>query len=332
MMNKLFKNKIANNQALGMLMVFILGLLCGIWIIHEKEEICFSKYNFVNHHVACTHDPVISKAGYAKTQKEVEQYINEEIASGNITEAAVYFRDLENGPVWGINEISNFAPASLLKLPLILVYLTIAERDPEILKQKIVFKGENIEYAPLIIPAEKLVIGEEYTSEELIKRVLKYSDNDSYFTLVRNLEESGMNPLIRETFLEFGIIAPESMYDEVVTVRGYASIFRSLYNSSFLNSDLSDQVLGWLSKSEFKDGLASLLPENIKIAHKFGERFAPDGSKQLHDCGIIYYPANPYLLCVMTKGEDLEKQARVIGEISGKIYQEVESRKVREIN
>jgi len=27
---------------------------------------------------------------------------------------------------------------------------------------------------------------------------------------------------------------------------------------------------------------------------------------QLHDCGIVYYPETPYLLCVMTKGWNFE--------------------------
>jgi hypothetical protein len=58
------------------------------------------------------------------------------------------------------------------------------------------------------------------------------------------------------------------------------------------------------------------------VAHKFGERIMGD-SFQLHDCGIVYYPDNPYLLCVMTKGHDFYKQQTAIQIISKFIYNKI---------
>jgi hypothetical protein len=67
---------------------------------------------------------------------------------------------------------------------------------------------------------------------------------------------------------------------------------------------------------------------NIPVAHKFGERtgFA-GGVKQLHDCGIVYYPKNPYLLCIMTRGTDFTKLESTIAAVSKMVYQEFDSRK-----
>ncbi|PIU19313.1 MAG: hypothetical protein COT18_08150 [Elusimicrobia bacterium CG08_land_8_20_14_0_20_59_10] len=45
---------------------------------------------------------------------------------------------------------------------------------------------------------------------------------------------------------------------------------------------------------------------------------------QLHDCGIIYHPRFPYMLGVMTRGLDLEKQQKVIADISRLVYREVD--------
>ena len=101
-----------------------------------------------------------------------------------------------------------------------------------------------------------------------------------------------------------------------------------MYNSSFLNSDNSEKLLEILSESSFQNGLRQGVPENIKIAHKFGEREITLDKKQLHDCGVIYYPSNPYLLCVMTQGKDYKELERILGHISKEVYEEFDSRSI----
>ena len=85
---------------------------------------------------------------------------------------------------------------------------------------------------------------------------------------------------------------------------------------------MSEKALSILSKSNFVYGLRGDIPEKIKIAHKFGERWFDNGSEvQLHDCGIVYYPENPYFLCVMTKGNNESQLKSVIKNISSIVYQ-----------
>jgi hypothetical protein len=64
----------------------------------------------------------------------------------------------------------------------------------------------------------------------------------------------------------------------------------------------------------------------VPVAHKFAERSDPQtGEKQLHDCGIVYYPRHPYLLCVMTKGPGFEGLAGVVARVSRMVYSEVDA-------
>jgi hypothetical protein len=49
---------------------------------------------------------------------------------------------------------------------------------------------------------------------------------------------------------------------------------------------------------------------------------------QLHDCGIVYFPDNPYIICVMTRGDDVNELAPVVAHISKMVYDEFESRRV----
>lgn len=52
------------------------------------------------------------------------------------------------------------------------------------------------------------------------------------------------------------------------------------------------------------------------------------GVVELHDCGIIYYPNNPYVLCVMTRGDSMEELKKIISTISLMTYKEVDSRRL----
>jgi beta-lactamase class A len=98
-----------------------------------------------------------------------------------------------------------------------------------------------------------------------------------------------------------------------------------LYYSTYLNKDYSEKALELLSNTEFTQGLVAPLPRSVTVAHKFGERALPDGTNQLHDCGIVYYPGHPYLLCIMTKGPDFKDLTQAIQQISSKVYSEATS-------
>jgi len=100
-----------------------------------------------------------------------------------------------------------------------------------------------------------------------------------------------------------------------------------LYNASYLNKELSEKALQYLSEVDFKQGLVSGVPQGIVVAHKFGEKVFGSSAeiKQLHDCGIVYYPRHPYLLCVMTRGASFEYLDDTIRQISSLVYQEVDA-------
>ncbi|MFA6095293.1 MAG: serine hydrolase [Candidatus Paceibacterota bacterium] len=307
--------------------LFAFGIAVGMLFSISSKNVCVSKLMFVNRDLACGKPAVIEKTGYKETQGKISVFIQGEKEAGRVTEAAVYFRDLRNGPIFGINETTDFAPASLLKLPLALVYLTQAERNPKILEERLSVEKPQWSFAEAFHPTETIKPQEPHTVEDLLKHMLSYSDNNAYGVLQTHFYETGQKDMITQVFLELGFIDPANIYDEVMSVRQYGSIFRALYNISYLNAELSEKVLGWLADSDFKIGLKAGVPEDIVVAHKFGERIAPSGAKQLHDCGIVYYPENPYLLCVMTRGRNFDDLSTIIRHISDVVYTEVDSRR-----
>ena len=54
-------------------------------------------------------------------------------------------------------------------------------------------------------------------------------------------------------------------------------------------------------------------------AAKFGERIL-NSVAQLHEFGIIYYNNAPYLIGVMTKGNNLAPLKQAMGDLSGMVF------------
>ena len=76
-------------------------------------------------------------------QSKVEELIKNEQSTGKVRDVAVYFRSLSDGMWFGINENEKFSPASLLKVPVMMAYLKLAESDPDILKKKYAYRAPH---------------------------------------------------------------------------------------------------------------------------------------------------------------------------------------------
>lgn len=235
----------------------------------------------------------------------------------NINEASVYFRDLNNGASFGINEYAKFSPASLLKLPIMITYLKIAETTPGLIEKKLTYIGDQITFNNAK-DEDALIIGKEYSIDDLISRMMSLSDNDAFELLFKNLDSKQ----IKKIYTELDIIYPDhTNVDDYITAKSYAGLFRILFNSTYLSREMSEKALSYLTKSDFHSGIQAGIPKNVKTALKFGVREINEkGYVQLHDCGVIYKPNKPYLLCIMTRGKDYKNLAQVIQKISQEVY------------
>lgn len=294
-------------------------LLKGNTNIPEEKEHHEGQYEFINPLLACDNADSISRE-LLPFREKLENLVQKEVAAKRVNFASVYFRDLNNGPWIGINEKEPFLPGSLLKVPVMIAYLKKAESDPSILTKKIKYEGNAPPTGQLVQPAVRLEKGKSYTVEELIYSMIVYSDNDATFLLQMNLEPE----LYNRTYVDLGLDSPDGLSIYRISVKKYASFFRIMFNSSYLNKDTSNRALELLSHAYFNEGLVAGVPPGVQIAHKFGESKSSDGQKQFHDCGIVYYPKHPYLLCVMTKGDDYKTLAPLIRDVSTLVFEEVD--------
>jgi beta-lactamase class A len=151
--------------------------------------------------------------------------------------------------------------------------------------------------------------------------MIKYSDNTAATALVMIMDQNGIYNVLNDLYIEL----PKNAEDNFMKVFEYATFLRVLYNASYLNQTNSEKALKLLSEVKFEDGLKRYLPQDVVVAHKFGERELdiPD-QNQIHDCGIVYVPYKPYIMCVMTRGQNLDKMSNAIGLISKSVYDAVQ--------
>lgn len=253
-------------------------------------------------------------------ERELASYVKEAESRPGVNEIGVYYRDLNNGPAFGVGENLEFSPASLLKVPVYLAFLKHAEAEPSIMSKKIVFDPSMIatNVTQNVVPEMHLEGGVSYTVEELLGRMIKYSDNDALNALYPLLPEREYTDL----FVRLGLTDFSPSNDSyTLSVKEYSTFFRVLFNASFLSQASSESALGELSQTTFVSGITAGVPSNVVVSHKFGERELGDGHMQLHDCGIVYAEKSPYLICIMTRGTSQEAITGVIRDISAFSYQ-----------
>lgn len=281
-----------------------------------------NSYHFINPLLACGADGDLDIGQARALKQSLQAVIAKRTQAGDITDASIYFRDLNNGPWVGINYDEKFSPSSLLKVPLAMSVFKKAEDDPSFWQKKFSYTGTEVQDFQHFPPARILPAG-NYTVEELVRQMLQNSDNDATNILANAVGADSFTT----TYAHLGIsIPPVEGTDFTTTTHSYSSFFRILYSGTYLSDASSERLLALLSETNFTQGLVAGLPSTIPVAHKFGERSFSDSSiVQLHDCGIVYLPKHPYVICVMTKGTNFDTLASVIAELSRTTYQYVTS-------
>jgi beta-lactamase class A len=287
----------------------------------EKRQ---SGFKLINPILDCQSVVNIDPPKIVKLRDGLDKYIKKTKESGVASHVSIYFRDLNNGPVFGIDQEETYAPASLLKVPILIAVLKEEERNPG-------FFNKKIKYTQLVDPGYKqnifdsisLKIGNTYSVLDLAERMIVHSDNEAKGLIIQLIPDTS---LLR-VHNDLGIVVPGIRNSQdFMTVRDYATFFRILYNGTYLNHKNSEMALEFLSRSTFLKGLkAGIYDPYAIVAHKFGEReLVETGQRQLHDCGIIYSNGHTYLLCVMTRGKDFDQLASVISEVSRMVYKNIE--------
>lgn len=250
-------------------------------------------------------------------KSKVSNLISNYKSQNAVASASVFFMDLNTGAWFAINGSEGYTPGSLIKLPVCLSFFKSSELKAGIM-ERLLFYDPKLHGVPLqTYEVEPIKPGKAYSMAELIRRVLKDSDNYSTSLINEQIDYDALKMLYEDLDQ-----AVPDMHDISYTtnVIDYSRFLQVLYNGTWLSERNSETALSYLAQSSFNEGLVKLLPAGITVPRKFGE-YGKSGFKQWHESGIVYAPKGHYLITVMTKGYDSEKLRLVIAEISKAIYE-----------
>lgn len=260
---------------------------------------------------------------FAGLKNVINSRIEDFKVKGDITDASVYIKLFSHGEWTSLNDEKKYQPGSLFKVPLLITYLRLSEHNPELLNKKYVFNQITNESKGLKQEFVKntVVMGSSYTVKELFRYMIVHSDNNATMLLMNNipLEE------FQKTFTDLGMSKSLTNNDAELTAREYSIFWIALYNGSYLNFDNSEYALSLLSQTDFSEGIMKGIPTSTRVCHKFGEK----GSDETHihnfsETGIVYVNNSPYLVTIMTKGNNKNKLPKVIQTISAEVYNNIE--------
>ena len=123
--------------------LLLIGFIAGVFGLKFYEdtkksedaprEIRTGGFEYINPLLECDAAEYMISAPLKPIRNKISVYIDRLKSENKIKEASVYYRNLNNGPWFGVNERLVYNPASLVKVPMMAAYLKVAETRPEIL-------------------------------------------------------------------------------------------------------------------------------------------------------------------------------------------------------
>ena len=240
----------------------------------------------------------------------------------NNLSASVYVENLRNGVNIGINQNRGYFPASLNKLPIAVLVMENIEDGKWTMDTILpIHENEKSSASGMLYLSNET----QLAIRELMQLMLKESDNTAFNVLYDAIDKDEERKLLEYYDVKINLDYPHrrlefANHTDQVTAISMYNLFSSLYLSTVLADPKdSEYILSLLANSDFDIKRIANLPDNVTVAQKYGEYYA-DGTKQFHDCGIVYIDQTKIFYCVMTRDLDAEDAKGVIGHIVNYIY------------
>lgn len=325
------------NRRFGIVAVvaFFIGGIAGFYLHNIFDVHTFrnfrdtdSGYKFIAPLLFVSIDEEQAFPKYRVLKTSIQDYVTKVKEEGQVEQISVHFRNLNTGQWVGVNAEERYAPGSMFKVATLIAALEYIQNDPSLLSLRAHIGGvlSEDETQKVYPPKTPVLPGNTYTVEELLRLMIQESDNVANVAVTSFAGEER----IQEVYEELELIPVKDVPEEGYTAQEYSRLYRTLYNSTYLSRAYSEYALSLLASSSFTQGIRAGVPSEVGVAHKFGVRtnVATTTSglaiHELHDCGIVYYPEQPYFVCVMTRGTDFPVLEEVIKKASSVVWEEVD--------
>lgn len=255
--------------------------------------------------LANPNDPLIN---FTALRLQLRTYLVENNLKGSL-----YFEYLPTGTNVRVDDDSQEAAASLMKIPAVMELYKAAELGRIDLDTPYPLQEEWLDdrFGSLYTKGA----GYTLTLREAAQIALKESDNTA-INMIIALSRDQLNPTENVlTFLDVDFLRPDE--DRLtISARSYSSFLKCLYFSCYLNLENSNEILTLLNNTTFNNRLRAGVPPEVTMSHKIGTF----SDSVMSDCGIIYEPKRPYILCIMLEVPDDQSSNEHFSKMSKMTY------------
>jgi beta-lactamase class A len=230
-----------------------------------------------------------------------------------------YFEYLPDGTYIRSGADQELIAASLIKVPLVMNLYKAAELGRIDLNTVVAISEAELDdaYGELW----RKGAGFRLTLREAARYALQDSDNTATHIIFNRMQ--GLLAYDEQSLARLDVDQNLQNGQAVIDARSYSSVLKSLYYSSYLQKQNSQEILNFLTGSSATNRLDRGVPDSVAVAHKNG---VFNSSWSESDCGIVYVPKRPYVICVMV-GLPEQEADDLIAQISKEVYDFVVSQK-----
>ncbi len=208
---------------------------------------------------------------------------------------SVYVYDLKTKEEFGFQDTEVMQAASLIKLPVMGLMYSQAEKGTLALTTRYTLRDEDKVAGSGSLYGRPA--GTVFTYRQLAEFMGQQSDNTSFNVMRQVLTDTAVDNFAKQV----GMINT-STDENQTTARDVGIFFRKLWNEQIVEEEYKDEILDYLTNTIYEDWIPATLPEGTEVAHKYGREV-----HVINDAGIVM-GNNPYVLVVMTDGI-VEKEA-----------------------
>lgn len=195
---------------------------------------------------------------------------------------------------FGYKEEEQFQAASLMKLAVMVALFKASEEGRLDLETKYkLAEGDKVGGAGSLYLAES---GSVYTYRDLARLSGKQSDNTAFSVLRAVLGDE----TVERTISDLGM-KKTSLGENLTTPKDIQVLLRSVYLGEYIGEESAQELLSFITDTQFDDRMPKGVPEGVRVSHKIGNEVGI-----VADAGIIYGP-NPFVLVIMNKGVNEEE-------------------------
>jgi beta-lactamase class A len=252
-------------------------------------------------------------------------------------EVAVVFRTLDGKDELAIDPEKVFHAASTMKVPIMIELFRQAETGQLSLDEQLPIKNEF--HSIVDGSVYELSAGDDSDSEvyqavgttmtlrRLCELMITVSSNFAANLLIERVGAEN----VRKTVTRLGAdgmnvlrgVEDQKAFDKgmnnTTTARALAILMRKIATGQAVSPKADEEMLAILERQSFNDAIPAGLPAGTVVAHKTGN------ITKIHNDAAIVYGRRPYVLVVLVRGIEDEKQsAALIASISREVWSAVQ--------